>query len=177
MALGTQISTAPITVEEGLDDIITMAAQRDPRKDSMRDVDSVYFRSTKDTEMEQDQKGRSSEQTGEEEQRAKSKEQRDRRSIELEARSLGLKIYTGETNRFPEKMQYEDIVEGLRKNKYKMSYTDKRTEQEIMGLLDKKKIKIHGDGLKTVPEDIFRKIRHGREQTSPSKHSKKPWQK
>ena len=83
----------------------------------------------------------------------------------------------GETNRALEKMQYEDIVEGLRKNKYKMTYAYKRTEQEIMGLLGKKKIKIHGDDLKTVPEDIFRKIRHGREQTPPSKHSKKPWQK
>ena len=34
-------------------------------------------------------------------------------------------------------MQYDNI-EGLRRNKYKMTYNDKRTEQEIIGLLDKK---------------------------------------
>ena len=46
--------------------------------------------------------------------RVKHKEQRDRRSMEVEARSLVLKIYKGETNKFPEKnavRQYRRIKE------------------------------------------------------------------
>ena len=64
-------------------------------------------------------------------------------------------------------------MEGIRKNKYKLIYSDKRTETEVMGLLDKKKIKISGDDLKIVPDDVFRKIRHRREQAPPSKHTQK----
>ena len=54
-----------------------------------------------------------------------------------------------------------------------MTYSDKRTE--TMGLLDKRKIKISSEDLKVVLEDVFRKVRQGKEQTPPSKHPKKTW--
>ena len=48
-----------------------------------------------------------------------------------------------------------------------MTYLDKRIETEIIELLDKKKLQIFSEDLIVVPEDVFRKIKHGREQTPP----------
>ena len=176
MAPGVKIAAPSVSVEEGLDEIINLAAQRDPRKHSMMDVGSVYSRSAKGSTEEEGEQPRRSREPSEDGQHAtRPKEQRDKKAMELDARSLGLKIYAGESNRFPEAVQYEDLVEGIKKNKYKMTYSDKRTETEIMGLLDKRKIKISSEDLKVVPEDVFRKVRQGKEQTPPSKHPKKPW--
>ena len=45
------------------------------------------------------------------------------------------------------------------------------------GMLVKKTIKISKNELKVVTDDVFRKIRQGREHTPPSKTAKKLWQK
>ena len=74
-------------------------------------------------------------------------------------------------------MSYDEIVDGVKRGKYKITYTDKRTETEINALMEKGKIRFDDDDLVVVPDDVFRKIRQGREQTPPSKVTKKPWQK
>ena len=43
--------------------------------------------------------------------------------------------------------------------------------------MEKGKIKFDDDDLTIVPDDIFRKIRRGREHKPQSKVQKKPWQK
>ena len=70
------------------------------------------------------------------------KEQRERKVQEVEAADLGLKIYAAAANKFPEQMTYEEIVEGAKKGKYKITYTVKKTESEIIGMMVKKGIKI-----------------------------------
>ena len=105
------------------------------------------------------------------------KEQRERKVQEVEAADIGLKIYSAATNKFPEQITYEEIVEGAKKGKYKITYTVKKTESEIIGMLVKKTIKISENELKVVTDDVFRKIRQGREHTPPSKPTKKLWQK
>ena len=39
---------------------------------------------------------------------------------------MGIKIYVGESNRFPLKITYEEITERVKKGKYKMTYTEKK---------------------------------------------------
>ena len=70
-------------------------------------------------------------------------------------------------------MTYEDIVEGIKNGRYKIRYIEKKTANEIVSLLIKTMIKITQDELKMVPDDVFRKIRQGREHTPPSKPTKK----
>ena len=82
---------------------------------------------------------------------------------------LGLKIYAAESTKFTQKMTYEDVLEGIRAGKYKMTYTEKRTESEIISLIENKKIRINEEAFNIVPDDVFRKIRHGKGQTPPSK--------
>ena len=108
---------------------------------------------------------------------ARPKEQRERKVQETDAADLGLKIYAAAANAFPEQTTYEEIVEEAKKGKYKITYTVKKTESEIIGMLVKKSIKISENELKVVPDDVFRKIRQGREHTPPSKSTKKIWQK
>ena len=91
----------------------------------------------------------------------------------MDAKTLGLKIYTAETTGFLEKVTFEDIVEGLKRGRYKMTYIEKKTNNEIISMLIKRMIKITQDELKMVPDDVFRKIRQGREHTPPSKPTKK----
>ena len=40
---------------------------------------------------------------------------------------------------FPKKSAYEEIVDGVKRGKYKMTFTDKRTETEIVTLREKGK--------------------------------------
>ena len=54
---------------------------------------------------------------------------------EIEARDMGLKIYAGESHKFSQVVTYNEIVQGLRKKKYKTTFTDKRTETDIMALI------------------------------------------
>ena len=105
-------------------------------------------------------------------QQVRPKEKRDRRSIELVASNMGLKIHAGESNKFPQKVTYEEIIEGVKRGRYKITYTDKRTETEILALLEKQKIKLSNEDFKVVPDDIFRKIRQGKELAPPSKQKK-----
>ena len=70
---------------------------------------------------------------------------------------------------FPKKSAYEEIVDGVKRGKYKMTFTDKRTETEIVTLREKGKVRLEDEDLSIVPDDIFRKIRQGRETTPPSK--------
>ena len=46
----------------------------------------------------------------------------------MDASSLRLKIYAAATNKFPEQMTYEEIVEGAKNGKY----TVKKSESEII---------------------------------------------
>ena len=105
------------------------------------------------------------------------REQRERKAQEVEARELGLKMYAAAGNTFPEQITYEEIVEGAKKGKYNITYTVKKTESEIIGMIVKKNIKITENELKVVPDDVFLKIRQGREHTPPSNPTKKIWQK
>ena len=52
----------------------------------------------------------------------------------IEAKKMGLKIFTSETNKYSKSVTYEEIIEGMRQGKYKMTYTDIRLEAEIIFL-------------------------------------------
>ena len=54
------------------------------------------------------------------------KEQREKKSQEVEASTLRLKIFVAAINRFPEQTTYEEIVEGAKSGKYKITYTVKK---------------------------------------------------
>ena len=70
------------------------------------------------------------------------KEQREKRSVEVEETILGLQIYAGAANRFPEHMLYEEIVEGAKNGKFKITYTVKKSQSEMIGTVIKKNIKL-----------------------------------
>ena len=105
------------------------------------------------------------------------REQREKKLQGVEASTLGLKVFAAATNKFPENPTYEEIVEGAKSGKYKITYTVKKTESEIIGMIIKKTAKITEEELKVVPDDVFRKIRQGREHTPPSKLIKNVWHK
>ena len=69
------------------------------------------------------------------------------------------------------------ILEGIRNGNYKYKYTARKTDQEIINLIEKKKVKLFEDDLKVIPDDSFRKVRGGKEPTPPGKQTKKQWQK
>ena len=56
----------------------------------------------------------------------KPKEQREKKVQEIEAKTVGLKIYAAASNKFPDQPSYEDIVEGAKNGKYKITYTVKK---------------------------------------------------
>ena len=105
------------------------------------------------------------------------KEKRETKVHEIEANNLGLKIHAFESYRLPKKTNYDEIVDEVKRGKYKITYTDKRAETEIFALIGKGKLRFEDDDLIIVPDDVFRKIRQGKELTPPSKVPKKPWQK
>ena len=82
---------------------------------------------------------------------------------EIEAKNLGLKVYSNESFRFPKKSTYEEIVDGVKRGKYKITYTDKRSETEIIAMMEKGKLKFEDEDLIIVPDDVFRKIRQERD--------------
>ena len=51
---------------------------------------------------------------------------------------MGLKVFSAAANSFPEQTTYEEIVEGAKSGKYKITYTTKKTESEIIGMIIKK---------------------------------------
>ena len=111
------------------------------------------------------------------EERVKSKDQRERKLQVMDAKGLGVKIHVAETTSFPEKITFEEIVEGIKTGKYKITYVEKKTESDITAMLVKMRIRITQEELKIVPDDVFRKMRQRREHTLPSKPIKKAWQK
>ena len=56
-------------------------------------------------------------------------------------------------------MSYEGILEGIKSGKFKFIYTAKKTEQKVLNLIEKKKIKIYEDDLNAISDDSFRKVR------------------
>ena len=46
-----------------------------------------------------------------------------------------------------------------------MRYAEKREESEIMTWIEKRKIKISDKDVKLVPDDVFRKIKQGKDKT------------
>ena len=104
----------------------------------------------------------------------KPKDRREKKIQEIDSKSLGLKIYAGEATKFSHVVTYDEILDSIRKGRFKLTYTDKRSETEIMTLIERK-VKINDEDLKVVPDDVYRKIRSGKESTPPSKSTKKPW--
>ena len=171
--------------EEGYREMMGMVSDRDPRKTSKMDMESIYSLTSRDAATEgegaaQEEQMMMEEDKGAREQKemkSQPKERREWKIQEIDAKKLGLKIYTSETNRFTKPTTYEDIIEGIKKGKHKITYTDKRSENEILSLIEKRKLKIEEDDLSVVSDEVFRKIRQGKELTPPSKIQKKPWQK
>ena len=127
-----------------------MVADRDPRKHLRTDTESLYSLTGKDTTMEsegekQDVQMMEEEEKGardQKEMKSQPKERREWKVQEIDAKKLGLKIYSSEMNRFTKPTTYDDIIEGVKKGKHKITYTDKRSEAEILSLIEKRKLKI-----------------------------------
>ena len=113
---------------------------------------------------------------GEEKPSQREKEAQMKKSTEIEAKTLGLHIYAAESRPFPKQITYEGLVEGIKTGCFKFIFSAKRTEQEILNLIEKKKVKIFEDDLQVISDETFRKVRGGKEPTPPGKLSKKPWQ-
>ena len=157
-----------------------MVTNRDPRKQSKRDTESIYSLTTRDITMEGEVETHEAQAVSEGERtrelkelKTQPKERREWKVQEIDSKKLGLKIYSSEINKFTKETTYEDILEGIKKGKHKITYTDKRSESEIISLTEKRKLKCEEDDLMTVSE-VFRKIRQGKELTPPSKIQKKP---
>ena len=99
------------------------------------------------------------------------------RTHETEAKFLGLKIYSSESYRFPKKSTYDEIVDGVKRGKCKITFTNKRSETEIITMMEKGELRFEDDDLIILSDDVLRKIQQGREHTPSSKVLKKPWQK
>ena len=162
--------------EEGFTEMQEMTTGRDPRRQKRGEGESIYSKESRSREGSAQRQPRETVER-EEIMKTKPKEKRETKLQEIDAKNLGLKIYASESFRFPKKITYDEIVDGVKRGKYKITYTDKRSETEIIALMEKGKMKIDDDDLSVVPDDVFRKVRQGREQTPPSKVTKKPWQK
>ena len=91
------------------------------------------------------------------EEQKKPKERREKKIQEIDSKNLGLKIYAGVANKFSEVVTYDEILDGICKGRFKLTFTDKRSEVEIMALIERK-VKINDEDLKVVPDDVYRKI-------------------
>ena len=60
-------------------------------------------------------------------------------------------------------------MDGIKNGIYKFTYSARRSEQEILSIIERKKVKLFEDDLKVISEDSFRKIRGAKELTLPSK--------
>ena len=138
---------------------------RDPRRYGRVEGESIYATTTKEKYGKETMVQKPQKETEEREEttKTKPKERRETKTHEIEARNLGLKIYSSESYMFPKKSAYEEIVDGVKRGKYKMTFTDKRTETETVTLREKGKVRLEDEDLSIVPDDIFRKIRQGRE--------------
>ena len=52
-------------------------------------------------------------------------------------------------------------MEGIRKGTYKYTYTARKSDQETLQLVEKKKIKLFEDDLKIISDESYRKVRGG----------------
>ena len=66
-------------------------------------------------------------------------------------------------------------MDGIKAGSYKYIYTAKKTGQEILQMIEKKRVKIFEDHLKVIANDTFRNVRGGKESMPPSKQTKKQW--
>ena len=60
----------------------------------------------------------------------KPKDRREKKIQEIDSKSLGLKIYAGEANKFSQVGTYDEILKGIRKGRFKLTCTDKRLRQK-----------------------------------------------
>ena len=105
------------------------------------------------------------------EEQKKPKERREKKIQEIDSKNLGLKIYAGVANKFSQVVTYDEILDGICKGRFKLTFTDKRSEVEIMALIERK-VKVNDEDLKVVTDDVYRKIRPGKESTPPSRLTK-----
>ena len=165
--------------EEGFTEMMDLSAGRDPRRQGRTGKECMYGtvkeKHTREASAQRTQMRETEEK--EEGTKTKPKEKREPKTHELEAKNLGLRVYSCESYRFSKKSTHEEIVDGVKRGKYKITFTDKRTETEIISMMERGKLKIEDDDLMVVPDVVFRKIRQGREHTPPSKAIKKPCQK
>ena len=93
----------------------------------------------------------------------------------IQAKDLGLTIYTSESTGWPKKsLTKTDLIEALEKKKYKLTYEDKSFTyfQIIQNIMDDNII-LH-KCWEIIDDDSFKKIRHGTsmERTPPSRTEK-----
>ena len=93
----------------------------------------------------------------------------------MDAKTLGLQIYAQESKPLPKQVSYESLMERIKNGNYKFTHSARKTEQEILHLIEKKNIKLFEDDLKIISNESFWKVRGGKEATPPSKQHKKPW--
>ena len=79
---------------------------------------------------------------GEERPVHKEREKQTKKVTEIDSKEIGLQIFAPETKPFPKQLTYENITEGIRAGNFKFSFTAKKTEEEVLNLIEKKRIKI-----------------------------------
>ena len=70
------------------------------------------------------------------------KEVQTKKVTEIDAKALGLQIFTAESLPFPRQVTYEMLMEGIKAGNYKYIFSAKKTDQEILQMIEKKKVKI-----------------------------------
>ena len=129
--------------EEGFSEMMGLSADRDPRRQGRAEKESIYGtvkeKHTREASAQRPQIRETEEK--EEGTKTKPREKREPKTHEIEAKNLGLKVYSCESYRFPKKSTYEEIVDGVKRGKYKITFTDKRNETEIISMMERGKLK------------------------------------
>ena len=82
----------------------------------------------------------------------------------VKAEDIGLKLHSKESVGWPkdEKMNRKELLEGLKSKKYKYTYTCKElTEEELIRLIEEKKLDLPVDCMISTEDSRFSKIREG----------------
>ena len=155
-----------------------MTSQTGPRASSMSDIPEAVDQERRGDIPKLSQSLRSGEGG------ARPKTQRPAKQLErtpsiISAKLYGIKVYAPETKTFPKAIKYEDIIEGLKNKKYKVTFKVKKSETEIIELIEQQKVKFSEGDFTVVPDDVFKKIRQGQEQSPQQQQTtKKPtWNK
>ena len=140
-------------------------ATRDPRKKISVTMENIYSLAAKERKISEemnlsleDISMRDVRGTVGEGEAVRPKDQREKKDQVHDAKTLGIKIYFSKTNSFTERVTFEEMVEVIKRGKYKLTYTEKRTESEVMAMIVRRTVKITQEELKTVLDDVFRKI-------------------